>query len=323
MPPGGRGVDLPSAHRGDLGLQVERGAHRHRPDEVGLQPPGHRDRPQQPVQRAERLVQRAWPAPRRAPGPGAPWWAGRTVNSAVTRTPSPARASRCRPCGCRRHSRSTGRSARRGALRVRARRGGAPAPWRRREASAAADVRQSQRADLTRAGRQPAVACQAWLHAALRRTPHRAPSWWLIAVLVGVAAALILLPLGTLPMLGGLVGGTAVAGVMVSSYGSVRIRVVGGLAGRRRREDPGDGARARPRCWTRTRRAPGARTRLIRGPSCCCAAMSPPRCGWRSPIRQDPTPYVYLSTRDPEAAPAPRLARTTGRLARRPPHDVS
>ncbi|TBO56011.1 DUF3093 domain-containing protein, partial [Streptomyces kasugaensis] len=52
-------------------------------------------------------------------------------------------------------------------------------------------------------------------------------SWWVIAALIGVACALMLLPLGTLPMLGGLIGGAALAAVAVSAYGSVRIRVVG------------------------------------------------------------------------------------------------
>ncbi|CAM5365086.1 hypothetical protein SALBM217S_07038 [Streptomyces griseoloalbus] len=52
-------------------------------------------------------------------------------------------------------------------------------------------------------------------------------SWWLVSFLVGVSLALILLPFGTLPMLGGLAGGTAAAAVVASSYGSVRIRVVG------------------------------------------------------------------------------------------------
>ncbi|MFC5228665.1 hypothetical protein ACFPN6_29670, partial [Streptomyces fimbriatus] len=43
-------------------------------------------------------------------------------------------------------------------------------------------------------------------------------SWWLISFLVGVSMALILLPFGTLPMLGGLAGGTAVAAVVASAY---------------------------------------------------------------------------------------------------------
>lgn len=53
-------------------------------------------------------------------------------------------------------------------------------------------------------------------------------SWWFIAFGIGIACALMLLPLGTLPLLAGLVGGTAAAAVLVSSYGSARIRVVAG-----------------------------------------------------------------------------------------------
>lgn len=39
--------------------------------------------------------------------------------------------------------------------------------------------------------------------------------------------ALVFLPFGTLPLLGALVGGTAVSAVVASAYGSIRIRVVG------------------------------------------------------------------------------------------------
>ncbi|MBH0241567.1 DUF3093 family protein, partial [Streptomyces cavourensis] len=42
-------------------------------------------------------------------------------------------------------------------------------------------------------------------------------SWWFIAFGIGVACALMLLPLGTLPMLAGLVGGAAAAAAAVSS----------------------------------------------------------------------------------------------------------
>ncbi|GAA3157094.1 hypothetical protein GCM10017687_88890 [Streptomyces echinatus] len=68
-------------------------------------------------------------------------------------------------------------------------------------------------------------------------------SWWLISFLVGVSFALILLPFGTLPLLGGLVGGTAAAG-----GGGQRLRLPahprrGRLPHRGRGEDPGVGAR--------------------------------------------------------------------------------
>ncbi|MEU1275240.1 DUF3093 domain-containing protein [Streptomyces sp. NPDC005799] len=124
-------------------------------------------------------------------------------------------------------------------------------------------------------------------------------SWWLISFLVGVSFALILLPFGTLPLLGGLVGGTAVAAVMASSYGSVRIRVVGGslIAGEARipvtalgdtEVLEGEEARA----W-RTYKADTRAFLLLRSyiPTALRVVVTDP---------EDPTPYLYLSTREPE-----------------------
>lgn len=124
-------------------------------------------------------------------------------------------------------------------------------------------------------------------------------SWWLFCLLTGAALALILLPFGTLPMLGGLAGGTAVAAVVVSSYGSVRLRVVGGhlIAGEARIPvsalgeaevlDPEEarawrGHKADPRCFMVLRAyLPRALRVVVTDP-------------------EDPTPYLYLSTREPE-----------------------
>ncbi|MCM1972385.1 MULTISPECIES: DUF3093 domain-containing protein [Streptomyces] len=125
-------------------------------------------------------------------------------------------------------------------------------------------------------------------------------SWWLISALVGLSLALILLPFGTLPMLGGLVGGTAVAAVMASSYGSVRIRVVGGslIAGEAKIPvtalgeaevlDPEEA-----RAW-RTYKADTRAFLLLRAyiPRALKVVVTDP---------EDPTPYLYLSTRDPQA----------------------
>lgn len=125
-------------------------------------------------------------------------------------------------------------------------------------------------------------------------------SWWFISVMVGVAMALVLLPFGTLPMLGGLAGGTAVAAVMASSYGSVRVRVVGGflVAGEARipvaalgethvmdAEEAG--------AW-RTYKADPRAYMLLRSyiPTALRVDITDP---------EDPTPYVYVSTRNPEA----------------------
>ncbi|OKI08039.1 hypothetical protein A6A06_34860 [Streptomyces sp. CB02923] len=124
-------------------------------------------------------------------------------------------------------------------------------------------------------------------------------SWWVIAGLIGVACALMLLPLGTLPMLGGLIGGAALSAVAVSSYGSVRIRVVGDslIAGDARIPVAALGeARALDAeeavAW-RTHKADTRAFMLLR---------SYVRTAVRVEITDpaDPTPYAYLSTRDPE-----------------------
>ncbi|MGW5045773.1 DUF3093 domain-containing protein [Streptomyces griseoluteus] len=124
-------------------------------------------------------------------------------------------------------------------------------------------------------------------------------SWWLISVLVGVSFALILLPFGTLPLLGGLVGGTAVAAVMASAYGSPRIRVVGDalIAGDARIPVSALGAAEvldaeEARAW-RTYKADVRAFLLLRAyiPTALRVEVTDP---------EDPTPYLYLSTREPE-----------------------
>jgi hypothetical protein len=124
-------------------------------------------------------------------------------------------------------------------------------------------------------------------------------TWWLVCFLVGVSMALILLPFGTLPLLGGLAGGTAVAAVVTSSYGSVRIRVVGDslIAGEAKIPvsalgEPEILDREEAQAW-RTHKANPHAFMLLRA--------YVPR-ALRIPIVDpaDPTPYVYLSTREPE-----------------------
>ncbi|MYV40910.1 DUF3093 family protein [Streptomyces sp. SID1328] len=124
-------------------------------------------------------------------------------------------------------------------------------------------------------------------------------SWWLISVLVGLSFALILLPFGTLPLLGGLVGGTAVAAVMASAYGSPRIRVVGDalIAGDARIPVSALGAAEvldaeGARAW-RTYKADVRAFLLLRAyiPTALRVEVTDP---------EDPTPYLYLSTREPE-----------------------
>ncbi|MFF0742285.1 DUF3093 domain-containing protein [Streptomyces sp. NPDC004111] len=125
-------------------------------------------------------------------------------------------------------------------------------------------------------------------------------SWWLIAVLVGIACGLILLPVGPLPMLGGVIGGIALSAVAVSTYGSVRIRVVAGalVAGDARipvsalgEAEVLDAEEAR--AW-RTHKADPRAFMLLR-------AYIPTALRVRITDPSDPTPYAYLSTRHPQA----------------------
>ncbi|GGQ76833.1 DUF3093 domain-containing protein [Streptomyces flaveolus] len=124
-------------------------------------------------------------------------------------------------------------------------------------------------------------------------------SWWLISFLVGLSFALILLPFGTLPMLGGLAGGTAAAAVVASSYGAVRIRIVGDslIAGEAKvplaalgEAEILDAEEAR--AW-RTHKADTRAFLLLRAyiPTAVRIDVTDP---------EDPTPYLYLSTREPE-----------------------
>ncbi|MET7380352.1 DUF3093 domain-containing protein [Streptomyces sp. NPDC005526] len=140
-------------------------------------------------------------------------------------------------------------------------------------------------------------------------------SWWLMSFLIGVSCALIMLPFGTLPTLGGLVGGTAAAAVVVSAYGSPRIRVVGGtlVAGEAKipvtalgEAEVLDAEEAR--AW-RTYRADTRAFLLLRAyiPGALRVEVTDP---------EDPTPYLYLSTRNPqglaEALEAARAAAAPG-----------
>jgi hypothetical protein len=124
-------------------------------------------------------------------------------------------------------------------------------------------------------------------------------SWWLVSLLVGVAMALIMVPFGTLPLLGGLVGGTAAASVMASSYGSLRIRIVGDqlIAGEAKIPVSalGEAEILEPeeaRAW-RTYKADTRAFLLLRSyiPRALRVEVTDP---------DDPTPYLYLSTREPE-----------------------
>ncbi|MGW7412311.1 DUF3093 domain-containing protein [Streptomyces sp. NPDC054863] len=139
-------------------------------------------------------------------------------------------------------------------------------------------------------------------------------SWWFITVLVGIAGGLILLPVGPLPMLGGVIGGIVLTGALVSSYGSVRIRVVAGslVAGDARIPVAALGDAEvldaeEARAW-RTHKADLRAFMLLRSyiPTALRVPVTDP---------SDPTPYLYLSTRHPKAlADVLTAARTESAL---------
>ncbi|MFD7442774.1 DUF3093 domain-containing protein [Streptomyces sp. NPDC059909] len=125
-------------------------------------------------------------------------------------------------------------------------------------------------------------------------------SWWVITALVALSGGLVLLPLGPLPMLAGLIGAGALAAAAVSSYGSARIRVVAGslVAGDARipvsalgEAEVLDAEEAR--AWRSYKADPRAYM-LLRSyiPTAVRVLVTDP---------EDPTPYVYVSTRDPRA----------------------
>ncbi|MER7049645.1 MULTISPECIES: DUF3093 domain-containing protein [Streptomyces] len=134
-----------------------------------------------------------------------------------------------------------------------------------------------------------------------RLTAPRA--WWAITALAAASGGLVTFPLGTLPALGGVVVAGVLAVALVSSYGSARIRVVAGslVAGDARipltalgKPEVLDAEEAR--AWRSYKADPRA-FMLLRSyvPTAVRIEITDPA---------DPTPYVYLSTRDPEALAA-------------------
>ncbi|MFI6692150.1 DUF3093 domain-containing protein [Streptomyces sp. NPDC050433] len=128
-------------------------------------------------------------------------------------------------------------------------------------------------------------------------------SWWVITALVALSGGLILLPLGTVPMLGALIATGLLATLAVSSYGSARIRVVAGslVAGDARIPVAALGdaevlAGEEARAWRMHKADPRA-FMLLRSyiPTALRVEITDPA---------DPTPYVYLSTRRPRALAA-------------------
>ncbi|MCH0538862.1 DUF3093 domain-containing protein [Streptomyces sp. MUM 203J] len=134
-----------------------------------------------------------------------------------------------------------------------------------------------------------------------RLTAPRA--WWVIAALLGVSGGLVALPLGPVPMLAAVIVTGALAAAGVSSYGSARVRVVAGslVAGDARIPaaalgEPEALDAEEARAW-RTHKADPRAYMLMRSyvPTAVRVPVTDP---------DDPTPYVYVSTRDPEALAA-------------------
>ncbi|WP_104818585.1 DUF3093 domain-containing protein [Kitasatospora sp. MMS16-BH015] len=123
-------------------------------------------------------------------------------------------------------------------------------------------------------------------------------SWWLLALGLGLSLALVLLRFSPIAALAGLVAGTAAGAAALSSYGSARIRVVQGslVAGAARIPVSALGA-AQPLtpteavAWRGVKADPRA-FMLLRSyvPTALRVEVTDP---------QDPTPYLYLSTRSP------------------------
>lgn len=129
------------------------------------------------------------------------------------------------------------------------------------------------------------------------------PALWLVPVGSGLSFGLVLFVFGLWPGLLGLVGGAVVAAIVVSNYGSVRIRVMQGHLVAGEAKVPVDAlGEAHPMDkdeafeW-RTRRADARAFMLMRG-----YITTALRVDVTDP--NDPTPYLYLSTRQPEALAA-------------------
>ncbi|CAM5613750.1 DUF3093 domain-containing protein [Streptomyces narbonensis] len=125
-------------------------------------------------------------------------------------------------------------------------------------------------------------------------------SWWVIAGLLGLSGGLVMYPLGAVPTLAGVIVAAVLAGAAVSSYGSARVRVVAGslVAGDARIPVSALGAaealdEEEARAW-RSHKADPRAFMLMRSyvPRAVRVEITDPT---------DPTPYAYLSSREPEA----------------------
>jgi len=124
-------------------------------------------------------------------------------------------------------------------------------------------------------------------------------TWWLFPLGSGLSFGLIFYLFGTVPGLVAFIAGGAAAAVVLSSYGSARIRVVQGLLVAKDARIPVEALgtaypldREEAFAW-RTHKANARAFMLLRSyiPTALRVEVVDP---------QDPTPYVYLSTRDPQ-----------------------
>ncbi|MEU1514951.1 DUF3093 domain-containing protein [Streptomyces sp. NPDC005811] len=123
--------------------------------------------------------------------------------------------------------------------------------------------------------------------------------WWVLAVLFGFSLALVFLPYGSLAGLIALLAGTGLGGFMVGAQGSERIRVAAGLL------IVGD-ARIPLTALGEPEVLEGEEARAWRTYKADLRAFMMMRSFITTAVRveivdpDDPTPYVYLSTRTPD-----------------------
>ncbi|MGC4971678.1 DUF3093 domain-containing protein [Streptomyces sp. DT199] len=124
-------------------------------------------------------------------------------------------------------------------------------------------------------------------------------SWWVIAAGFGLSMALVFTPYGLIAALIALTAGTGLAGFFVSSQGSMRIRVTAGLL------VVGD-ARIPLSALGEPEVLEGEESRAWRTYKADLRAFMVMRSYIPTAVRvevvdpDDPTPYLYLSTRSPD-----------------------
>ncbi|MDT9698374.1 DUF3093 domain-containing protein [Streptomyces sp. P17] len=124
-------------------------------------------------------------------------------------------------------------------------------------------------------------------------------AWWVIAALFGLSLALVFLPYGLIAALVALTAGTCLAGLRVSTEGSMRIRVTDRLL------VVGD-ARIPLSALGEPQVLQGEEARAWRTYKADLRAFMVMRSYITTAVRvevldpEDPTPYVYLSSRTPD-----------------------